>query len=71
MRVRYKKNRMVQFYESNCLNTLPREPRPVPTGPCERCVGCPYPSHGFVCWGGDKCIRTEMERIMERARWKL
>lgn len=19
----------------------------------ERCEGCPYPSHGFVCWGPD------------------
>ena len=68
MRIRYKKNRMVQFYESNCLSTVPREPAPVRTGPCERCAGCPYPGHGFVCWsvGKDVCIRTEVARIMAR-----
>ena len=36
MRVRYKKNRMVQFYESECLTTVPHEPSPVLTAPFER-----------------------------------
>ena len=32
MRIRYKKNRMVQFYESNCLTTIPHEPPlPIPS----------------------------------------
>ena len=31
-----------------------------------RCVGCPYPSTGFMCWCDRKCLRTEMARIMER-----
>lgn len=68
MRVRYKKNRMVQFYESECLTTVPREPPPVLTGHFERCANCPYPGHGFVCWRMDKetCLRTDMARIMER-----
>ena len=56
MRIRYKKNRMVQFYESNYLTTIPHEPPP------------PYPGHGFVCGGGESCLRTEMARIMERDR---
>ena len=71
VRVRYKKNRQVQFYESECLKTIPHEPPDVFTGPFERCAGCPYPGHGFVCWGGDKCIRAEVARIMERDRGKL
>ena len=70
MRVRYKKNRIMRSYESECLGTVPREPPPVLTGPFERCEGCPYPGHGFVCWNrsGEKCLRTEVERIMERDR---
>lgn len=24
-----------------------------------RCEGCPYPEHGFLCWGEDgRCLRT-------------
>ena len=33
----------------------------------DRCEGCPYPKHGFVCWGKDgQCMRTDMEKIKER-----
>ncbi len=30
----------------------------------EHCNGCPYPSHGFVCWvrGGD-CMRQYIRKI--------
>lgn len=66
MRVRYKKNRMVQFYESECLRTVPREPPPGQAGASDRCKGCPYPGHGFVCGDGERCLRTEMTRIMDR-----
>ncbi len=39
-------------------------PRPV----CrmfDLCEGCPYPAHGFICWGPDKggCLRSEMQKI--------
>ena len=70
MKVRYKKHGTLQFYESESLYTVPREPPPALTGPFERCEGCPYPGHGFVCWNrsGEKCLRTEVERIMERDR---
>ena len=68
VRVRYKHNREPQFYESMCLTTTPHEPPPILTGPFERCAGCPYPGHGFVCGNGDNCLRTEMSRIMERDR---
>ncbi len=72
MRVRYKKNRMIQFYESECLTTVPREQPPILTGPFARCADCPYPGHGFLCWGADeeRCLRTEVARIMERDRQK-
>lgn len=71
MRVRYKRDRETQYYESMCLTTTPRDP-PIPLrGPLDHCTGCPYPAHGFVCWGRDKCIRTEMARIMERDKWRL
>lgn len=66
MKVRYKKNRMVQFYESNYLTATPYEPPPILTGPQSHCEGCPYPGHGFVCGSGETCLRTEMIRIMER-----
>ena len=70
MKVRYKKHGTLQFYESDCLYTVPREPPPVLTGPFKRCEGCPYPSHGFLCWRADggSCMRTEVARIMGRDR---
>ena len=36
---------------------------PPPKDPT-RCVGCPYPGVGFICWSGDgSCLRTEIERV--------
>lgn len=30
----------------------------------ERCSGCPYPAHGFICWGPDGgCLRRSMRKI--------
>ncbi|WP_204884733.1 hypothetical protein [Pseudoflavonifractor phocaeensis] len=32
-----------------------------------RCEGCPYPSHGFLCWGSeDDCMRTRMKKLNEK-----
>ena len=29
-----------------------------------RCEGCPYPTHGFLCWGSeDDCMRTRMKKL--------
>lgn len=29
----------------------------------EYCEGCPYPAHGFVCWGGHGgCLRVFAEK---------
>ena len=71
MRVRYKHNREPEFYESMCLTTTSHDPPEPLRGPLDHCAGCPYPNHGFVCWGGGKCLRTEMARILERSRRKL
>ena len=71
MKVRYKKNGILHSYESECLCPVPRKPPPVLTGPFQRGEGCPYPGHGFICWdrSGEKCLRTEVARIMERDRF--
>ena len=70
MKVRYRKNGILQSYESECLCPAPREPPPVLTGPFGRCEGCPYSGHGFLCWSadGETCMRTEVARIMDRNR---
>lgn len=35
----------------------------------ERCKGCPYPSHGFICWREDgECMKTDVEKIAKRER---
>ena len=32
-----------------------------------RCEGCPYPAHGFLCWGGeDDCMRTRVKKLNEK-----
>ena len=40
-----------------------REQRPV-SRRSDRCEGCPYPGHGFVCWSenGD-CMRSRIAKI--------
>ncbi len=64
MRIRYRRNGKPQSYDSEYLQTLPRSsPQPL-AGPFEQCAGCPYPSHGFLCW--DKkgtCLRDQMKKI--------
>ena len=35
----------------------------------EWCEGCPYPSHGFVCWSQDgDCLRKRVSRINYRKK---
>ncbi len=60
-------------FMSNAERTLLRIPsaavkaEPTPRPVCQmfdRCEGCPYPAHGFVCWGPDEsCLRSEMQKI--------
>lgn len=29
-----------------------------------RCVGCPYPGVGFICWSTDgSCLKTDLDRM--------
>lgn len=42
--------------------TEPDPERPVCTHD-ERCKGCPYPAHGFICWSASgPCMRTLTDR---------
>ncbi len=58
------------FKFEKMLQRVPRIPVRIPPPPkpicrrSERCEGCPYPGHGFICWGSDGgCLRSEMEKI--------
>jgi len=36
---------------------------PPPKDPA-RCVSCPYPGVGFICWiPGGSCLKTDMEKF--------
>ena len=45
-----------------------QEPLPEPVcSHSPECNGCPYPRHGFLCWGADgTCLRTRMNEINEK-----
>lgn len=51
--------------KSGCCESYPSALQPESAEAAqERCLGCPYASHGFVCWHDDEnCIRTEMRKI--------
>ena len=38
-----------------------------------RCEVCPYPAHGFLCWGGeDDCMRTRVSTLVSQPqRWVM
>ena len=45
-------------------------PRPTPPGKIYstrslRCLGCPYPRHGLICWSksSENCLRSEMQEL--------
>ena len=53
-----------------CTAFVPEPPEPVFCTENERCRGCPYPAHGFVCWHrGGGCLRTDMEEIERRSKY--
>lgn len=36
---------------------------PPPKDP-NRCIGCPYPGVGFICWSPDgSCLRTDVDKF--------
>lgn len=63
-----RKSALGHWYAPVFAQEYPRDP-PKPHG-CtlfERCKGCPYPGHGFICWHRDgTCLKTDMEEIEER-----
>lgn len=67
MNVQYKKNRVSFVYNPSWLIAMAHEPPPALVGPFERCEGCPYPGHGFIIWGKERCLRTDVKEIMERS----
>ena len=54
------------------LVRLAEEPLPEPV--CSHspdCKDCPYPGHGFLCWGsGDDCMRTRVEKLNREEKAK-
>lgn len=71
MLVRYRKGRRKACYDSEGLVTVDHEPATPPQGPFPSCEGCPYPGSGFHCYAAPgNCLRTQMQKIMERGRKK-
>lgn len=53
-----------------CTAFVPMPPEPVFGTENERCRGCPYPTHGIVCWHrGGGCLRTDMEEVERRRKY--
>ena len=52
----------MKIYSPECSSEAVRERAVCKISP--RCDGCPYPGHGFVCWGTDgSCIRSRITEI--------
>ena len=46
---------------------LPAPPQKPVCRQFSRCEGCPYPAHGFLCWGsGEDCMRTRVKQLNEK-----
>lgn len=65
MMVTYKHNKHPATYvEGTSFIAKPLDGSVLPQGPFDKCAGCPYPRHGFLCWGRDgSCLRDDMEKI--------
>lgn len=70
MTVFYKKNGKLAAYDDGMgFIAKPTEEPEIPQGPFDKCTGCPYPRHGFLCWGRDgSCLRTDMEEIYSKGK---
>lgn len=73
MTVRFKASRENFRRSPACYDTANSPglipPAPRPQGPFASCGDCPYPTHGFLCYGkeGD-CLRTDMNKIYQRKK---
>ena len=68
MQSHYKHNGQNKVYSRYRLPTVQRLPPEPVCGHLPRCRGCPYPGHGFVCGNDERCMSTEVSRLMERDR---
>ena len=61
-----KKKRFGRFYCHNSRRTKklpPILPQKLINRQFKKCECCPYPNHGFLCWGEDgRCLRTILKR---------
>lgn len=52
------------------IGALEQSPEPGEAPACtryKRCLGCPYPGHGFICWGSDEeCLWTLMSKLSRK-----
>ncbi len=52
-----------EYFPNPAPGIAPDPPEPVYCTQFELCKGCPYPAHGFLCWGQDgECLRTMTEK---------
>ena len=61
---------------SKAFRYAPEKPPVTPELPgCslfDRCEGCPYPRHGFICWHSDgTCMRTDDEKRNKRRQEEM
>jgi len=50
--------------EKTCIGAGPPKKYTIPPPKdSARCIGCPYPSVGFICWSTDGCMKTDAEKI--------
>lgn len=46
------------------INDPPKKYSVPPPKDPSRCVGCPYPGVGFICWSTDgSCLKTDLDRM--------
>ena len=52
----------------SCANPRKQEEKPV-CRRTEECIGCPFPSSGFICWSDNgECMRTRIEKLKENGK---
>ncbi len=65
------KNILKQSKKPRTMTSVERRSHTGPHAPlespvCSRsplCNGCPFPGHGFLCWGEDgECMRTRLDK---------
>lgn len=51
------------------INGTPKKYTMPPPKDPGRCVGCPYPGVGFICWSIDgSCMKTDLDRMHSKKK---